>query len=377
MSGPRSPTGSATVRLLAIRAGLVCLGFLLPVLVLELGLRLLGPVLPGDYQTAMFNVSSPFFGVRNNPDTAGWARGPDYVTWVQVNSKGLRGPEVDYAKPADTYRILVLGDSFTFAQQVPEQQTFAVQLGERLREARPDRRVETINAGTNSWSTAHEYAWLASEGYQYQPDLVLLMFYVGNDPGGNARWVGSPEHAEQLQLAVDQTVPARELRTALSGVSVAWNVIERGVLAKLQPPSEAERREGLDAQDQLGLDPEQDYSSINDDTKVRGWLITEALLARLRDLTAEHGARLVVVGIPAYGVVVDAERRVSPLPVICESVGLPLIDLLDPFRGHPRRQRKRFYLENDYHWTAAGHAEAASIVAAELLQLGLESRPDG
>jgi hypothetical protein len=359
---------------LATRLGLVCLGLLLPLLVLELGIRLLGPILPGDYQTAMFNVSSPFFGVRNNPATAGWAHGPDYVTWVRVNEKGLRGPEVEYAKPPNSYRILVLGDSFTFAQQVSEEETFVVKLAERLREARPAARVETINAGTNSWSTAHEYAWLASEGYKYQPDLVLLMYYVGNDPGGNARWVGSPDNLDQLDLAVDQSVPARGLRTALGNVSVVWNVLERGVLAKLQSPSQAERREGLEARGQLGLDPAEDYSSLNDETKVRGWVITEMLLERMRDLSAAHGARLAVVGIPAYGVAVDDERRVSPLPTICERVGLPLIDLLDSFRDLPRRQRKRLYLENDYHWTAAGHAEAARIVSSALPQMGLAPR---
>ena len=354
------------------RVALVGFGLLLPLLLLELALRVLGPILPGDYQTQLFTVSSEVVGRRNNPNTAVWLRGPDYVTWVRVNSKGLRGPEIPYEKPPGTYRILVVGDSFTFAHQVTEEETFVVRLAEQLREARPEANVETINAGTDGWSTANEYAWLRSEGYKYEPDLVLLMFYTGNDPAGNAKHVGSPEQVDRLDLAIEGSdVPFRDLRAALSRVSVTWNMIEWGLLAKLQPRSEADQREAAEARGQLDRDAEERLSSLNSDEKVRGWAISEALLARMRDFAADRKMRLVVVSIPAYGVVIDQRRRDSPLTVIGERLGLSLIDLLDPFRAAPRRQREKLYLENDLHWTRDGNALAARAVAAELLRRGI------
>ena len=44
---------------------------------------------------------------------------------VNINSKSLRDYEYAYTKPKDVYRILVLGDSFTFGWGVPFENTFS------------------------------------------------------------------------------------------------------------------------------------------------------------------------------------------------------------------------------------------------------------
>src|ERR1043165_197692 len=43
---------------------------------------------------------------------------------VRVNANGLRGPELALTKPADERRVLVIGDSFTAAVQLPEAEIF-------------------------------------------------------------------------------------------------------------------------------------------------------------------------------------------------------------------------------------------------------------
>lgn len=54
----RPRAGSRRRRLLFGRLTLLGGGLLAPVLMLELALRLAGPVLPGEYQTAIFDVPS-------------------------------------------------------------------------------------------------------------------------------------------------------------------------------------------------------------------------------------------------------------------------------------------------------------------------------
>src|SRR3990170_413409 len=60
-------------------------------------------------------------------DTLGWALVPNAVasssatgTTVEyrINSKGSRGVERDYAKPPGNFRIVLLGDSYTFGYGV-------------------------------------------------------------------------------------------------------------------------------------------------------------------------------------------------------------------------------------------------------------------
>ena len=56
----------------------------------------------------------------------------DFKVQVKINSKGLRDNEYPYEKPDDTYRILMLGDSFTFGYGVNIEDTMAKVLEENL-----------------------------------------------------------------------------------------------------------------------------------------------------------------------------------------------------------------------------------------------------
>jgi lysophospholipase L1-like esterase len=108
-----------------------------------------------------------------------------YDNIIEYNGKGYRGPEVPYEKPDDVYRILIMGDSFVEAIQVPYEQTFQAQLQERLSEHdTADRRYEVVAMGRTGWGTVHETVYYQVEGYKYNADLVILMFYI-NDVADN------------------------------------------------------------------------------------------------------------------------------------------------------------------------------------------------
>jgi hypothetical protein len=99
---------------------------------------------------------------------------------VRTNEDGLRAP-MSFAreKPADVFRIVLLGDSQAFGWGVRFEDT----VGEALRallEQASDRRVEVINTGVPGYNAAQEAAHLAAYGIHYQPDCVLVLF-IGND----------------------------------------------------------------------------------------------------------------------------------------------------------------------------------------------------
>ena len=108
-----------------------------------------------------------------------------YDTIIEYNGKGYRGPEVAYEKPEDVYRILIIGDSFVEAIQVPYKQTFQAQLQARLSQHdTPERRYEVVAMGRTGWGTMHEATYYQVEGHKYNADLVILMFYI-NDVADN------------------------------------------------------------------------------------------------------------------------------------------------------------------------------------------------
>jgi len=98
----------------------------------------------------------------------------------EVNAKGLRGPELDYAKPANVKRILYLGDSVTIGYRLAHYaQAFPHQI-ESLLEDRTHLEIETINAAVDGYSTWQEYGYLRREGINYQPDLVVVGFVLND-----------------------------------------------------------------------------------------------------------------------------------------------------------------------------------------------------
>src|SRR5262249_49115553 len=73
---------------------------------------------------------------------------------------------------------LMLGDSFTEGWGVPFGKTFSKRV-ERLYASRGIR-AEVINAGVGNYNTVMEVNYFLSEGYKYQPDIVVLN-YIPND----------------------------------------------------------------------------------------------------------------------------------------------------------------------------------------------------
>jgi len=353
-------------------------GLLIPLLALEVFLRVAGPLMPGEYQTASFVETHPQFGRRNRPGE-GWKRTSEYTSWISVNSKGLRGPEIEYAKPPGEVRVLMIGDSFTFAEQVNQHETFAYRLEQQLNAAGASRQYGVLNGGSNGWATANELIYLALEGVRYQPDLVVVALYVGNDVTDNYRRVGAVREAERADLAlrgVDTLEgPRRWLRK-----SMVYTWFESGVLAKLPSTAPADASEA--AMRPGPRTPEQSQEA---------WEISAGLLQRMKQVTESQGARLVVMAIPSADQLTAGPRATEPgeemdpddaddvpgfenpqasLSEITDRLGLPMLDLLPTFRVQAERSRQRLFYRVNAHWTAAGHALAAQELHEFLVQMG-------
>ena len=81
-------------RTIAARALLVALGLAIPALLLEIMLRLFGPVIPGNYETGVWAEGHPVVGHFHIPGAAAWVHEPEFTTYLRFNQFGLRGPEI-------------------------------------------------------------------------------------------------------------------------------------------------------------------------------------------------------------------------------------------------------------------------------------------
>ena len=100
----------------------------------------------------------------------------EFKTRIAINSAGMRDIEYTLAKPPGKKRIAVLGDSFTSSMGVDLPEAFT-----EIMEAKLLRDVEVLNFGVNGYGPAQEMLILQKRAIQYQPDLVVMVIFVGND----------------------------------------------------------------------------------------------------------------------------------------------------------------------------------------------------
>jgi lysophospholipase L1-like esterase len=149
----------------------VLVSLVIGLLVLEGGLRLLGFGPPKN-----LNRFDPVTGWSKKADARQHKRTGEFDIVLETNAFGLRDdPMESRAKAPGTLRAVALGDSFTLGYTVDRADLF-VDILERWWRAE-ERRTDVINAGTEGWSTDQQVAWFLDQGFEYQPDLVLVFAY--------------------------------------------------------------------------------------------------------------------------------------------------------------------------------------------------------
>jgi hypothetical protein len=136
-----------------------------------------------------FYISDPQLGQRLAPNYDGWFAGVP----VHINALGFRDTrEYSLDKPANTFRILVLGDSVTFGHGALDDTTYPYLLEQRLKAWRPDINWQVWNLGVPGYNTRQELAYLERVGPRYRPDLVVVGFFLNdladNDVSTEATW---------------------------------------------------------------------------------------------------------------------------------------------------------------------------------------------
>jgi lysophospholipase L1-like esterase len=233
---------------------------------------------------------------------------------VDINSKGLRGPEITYDKPPATYRILNLGDSVAMGWGVREEDTYGRRLEALLNEQAPaGLRFEVINAGVPGWNPANELAYLQAEGLKYQPDLILLDLTTANDINGKS-----------ALLADNQPAPIKWLRTN----TYFWPFLT------IQLRWLEARSQGRDRIDVIDP-PTNPAKYFPLDPGAERWTeVWDPVLAMHR-LAKENNAQFVLILFPLEFQVLDENYPTLPQEILtakAAEAGIPVLDLLPAFR---------------------------------------------
>ena len=373
---------SATAHSWRIRLAVIAGGVVLALLIGEGALRA---------RDAALGKDRPHFVADT---TLGWRPLPNvtfnYVTSLgtvehRQNSHGMGGPDRDFEKPDRTFRILVLGDSFTQALEVPYMDRSMTKLEQALSQT-SDLAIEVVNAGVQGYGLDQEVLYYETEGWRYRPDLVLVMKWVGDvgrvlaatEIGGGGFANDKPRfHLDGDRLALDpapQGDPVRSLKSRLYGASALYRLVSDSWYLFTHPVGRNDPKDRAIYRT-VGQGPDVDAA----------WALNDALVARLSEDVSANGSRLLIAIQPeeiasdmgewnafvdTYHLDVREWDRREPdrrLMSICERRRIECLDLLAPMSTVGRAA----YIPLDGHYTPLGHQTVADELGAWLRRLGL------
>ena len=391
---------------------LVTLGVLFGLFMSEIFLRVLG------YSFPLFYTTDYYRGFTLQPGIEGYYQ-REGGSYVRINSDGLRDREHARAKPADTVRIAVLGDSFVEAMHLPMEQTFWWLLERNLQEcnAFPGKKVEVINFGVSGYGTAQELLILRQKVWDYSPDLVVLAFTTHNDVYDNSRALSQTEDVPYFvyrngELTYDasfrdsRTYQQRDsqlnrlgrwLHNELRIIQLVhyvqfvaklrftdWRYQRKLAAQTPTRPATGTAPTARNAED-IGRD-NMIYIEPHDKDWKEAWEVTEGLIRQMRDDVAQERARFLLVTLsnaiqvyPDPGVrqrflqYVGADTIFYPnlrLKALAEREQIDFLDLAQPMQVYA--DQNKVFLHGfgsdigNGHWNATGHRLASELIAQKL-----------
>lgn len=353
---------------IAARLALVVAGLLLPLVVLEVVLRTIEAPVEIYNPLNGFNVGDARLGWKGRPDVDRRFRKLAFDTRVAHDGEGFRAPEPP-PDPAAEERVLVLGDSYVWGWGVSQGELLTDHLQRAL-----GPRVAVVNRGLDAYGTAQELLLLEDELRRRRYARVVLLFCV-NDVGDN---VDGKRHRPRFELRDGRPVPVNlPLPGRLKHPIEEWIDEHSRVAAFLgyqtallkarrqrraRPPEPASATATPSVADAREASPE------GRSTEPPGMAITRALLLEMARLCRGAGAAFELVFVP---VPEDLRRALGPayvdqvrheLATLAEQGGFPFLDPTERFDAEAAAGVVLF-IPDDGHWTPAGHALAARILA--------------
>jgi len=273
-------------------------------------------------------------------------------TPFNTNSLGFRGTEVSLAKDPDTFRILMLGDSITFAGEVNSHETFSYMLEQMLNSTHEDKSFEVLNFGVIGYNTRQEVATFIEVGLAYAPDVVLLNICLNDsDPPKSVvtaglKNVASITKASDINLRT--IVDSSYLFTFVKSKTITLLKKNENIIRTLNSPS-------------LFIDPR---------VKEAAWRDMKDEIERLRKISQSNGILFGAVIYPyssQIGLTDDERIPQRDLKDFFESSDVPV---LDPLKSYQEAEHDMF-ADNVLHLSAYGHEKIAAAIYDFFVSSGL------
>jgi lysophospholipase L1-like esterase len=289
----------------------------------------------------------------------------------KINSRGIRDREYDLPKNPQTYRIVVLGDSYTFGDGIPLEDTYAKQL-ERQLNSNPaiPRKIEVINFGVNGYNTVQELWRLKDKALDFKPDLIILGYYLNDSLNIDLNFLSENRAVQALPYGIP--LPFKDFLRQHSKIYQVISGSYGRMLQILHLRADKVNRAAEYYRDY--------YFSLYEDT-FQGWQACQKALIEIQKISRTHQIPLLVVLFPAL---INLEKN-YPFEALHRKItnflvakNMAAMDLLPVYSG--RQSISLWANRHNRHPNRQGHAIAADaiyhhLVTSQLIQAEKQPRP--
>lgn len=322
-------------------------------------------------------------GWADKPNVEGVHVQKEWNTQIRINSKGLRDQDYDYKKPEGIKRIVVLGDSFTWGYGVEEYERFTEVLENSLLE-----NWQVINLGNPGYGNDQELLIFKNEGVKYNPDLVVVAFYM-NDIADNLA-IGDHDMPRPLfVLDGDDKLILTNVSFPRKGEDNDDNLEENVILFLSFKRFMAHHshvyafisdrivhsQNLLNLFKKIGIADKRTMHRGEQALKHRielnphGWNLTRAILEEMDAVAKTNNSKTMIIIIPTREQVYknwDSDIN-GALVDFGKENNISVLDLLPEFREHAKNG-EQLYFKIDRHWNANGHKLAAELIYDKLIE---------
>lgn len=342
---------------------------LFAILAIEVGLRLTG------FNSTDLKETDAATGLRVfRANTMQPYRTSCFSNTLEINNHGFHAPDYEIEKPANTRRIVIVGDSFVESAQVPIQKSFWHLLEEKLNAASASgTRVEVIPFGIGGNGTLANLDYLVRYGFAVHPDLVIDAFNtsdVDND-------------AETADLDA-QLASLDEPHRSSSEVATGWakKLAKKSALIVTLYSKYLGWKSVKDIGQQTAIRPpvfEEKFYAQPTDAADRAWAVQRKIFERMKTFADANGANMLVVAMadaPRFpplredfvkqfahpeNIVLDRPERT--LGSLSEGLGVAYLSLFPAFDERVKAEGPTdLSWPCDAHYNETGHAWAADAL---------------
>lgn len=365
----------------ALKAGMAVMSIVFVLVIAEVFLRV---TTPKEIMRYYFVAPDSVLHHRFIRNATGRYESTEFNTHYHINSIGLRDQEYGEKGP-NTFRILMLGDSYTEGDGVESNETFSKVLEARLNSEKRPLRYEVINAGVGSYSPLLEYLYLKREGLRLDPDLVILNLDMSDFYDDISYTQSLTRDAGGLPLAVSpngfwakQAGIMASVKDFFKDHTRLYNFIR----LRIDRYIEGARHEGNFSGD-LRYDKYAMFRRNSSAANEKKWQLTYHYIGLVQDLLRDRGIDFWMTVYP-YGMQVSPKewaigRRFWGFPLdtlystapqdqierFAERSDIPIVNMCQAMRDTAKTVFPLYFPDNG-HWTVRGQEAVAGILHERL-----------